>query len=301
MKTLVTGSGGLVGSTIQADVKVSGRDSCDLSNYQEVFDLFTKEKPTHVIHCAGRVGGLKAHSDHLGEFFSENMIINLNVLEAARACGVKKVVSFLSTCVFPDSVDYPLTEEKIHSGEPHPSNYGYAYAKRMLEVQSRAYSDQYGMNCVCVIPTNIYGPNDNFNLDSSHVVPALIHKCYLAKRDNTDLVIWGSGEPLREFIFSEDVGSLVKSISEQQDSLESMIISNSQEITIKELVNTVVNALGFEGKVVYDNSKPDGQYRKPTDNQRLKNAFPKYEFTPLNVGIQKTVDWFISNYEKCRR
>lgn len=313
MKTLLTGAGGLVGSTIPADVRVLGKNPpfpgykertkrwCDLSNFRETYDLFQETAPTRVIHCAGRVGGLKANSEHLGEFFYENMMINLNVLEAARRCGVEKVISFLSTCIFPDKVKYPLTEDKMHNGEPHPSNYGYAYAKRMLEVQSRAYTDQYGMKCICVIPTNIYGPNDNFNLDSSHVVPALIHKCYLAKRDNTDLVIWGSGKPLREFIYSEDVGELVTRISDEYDEKEPLIISNSVEVSVKQLVDTIVECMEFTGKVVYNKSKPDGQFRKPTSNARLTDFAPDYTFTPLQQGIQKTVDWFLKNYEECRK
>jgi len=315
MKTLLTGAGGLVGSTINADVKVLGRKPpfpgykeqnkrwCDLTSYKDTYELFKQQQPTHVIHCAGRVGGLKANSEHLGEFFYENMMINLNVLEAARKCNVQKVVSFLSTCIFPDKVKYPLTEDKMHSGEPHPSNYGYAYAKRMLEVQSRAYADQYGMKCVCVIPTNIYGPHDNFNLESSHVVPALIHKCYLAKKYNTDLVIWGSGKPLREFIYSEDVGEITQLICDYYEGSEPLIISNSIEVSIKQLVETIVKAMDFRGKVIYDKTKPDGQYRKPTTNLRLQDFIPECvnKFTPLEEGIQKTVDWFVENYETCRK
>tara|TARA_R110002124_G_scaffold116567_1_gene273181 strand:- start:971 stop:1915 length:945 start_codon:yes stop_codon:yes gene_type:complete len=313
MKTLLTGARGLVGSTLRADVRVIGRKPtagklepdapwCDLTSFKDTCDLFNQHKPTHVIHCAGRVGGLKANSEHLGEFFYENMMINLNVLEAARRSGVEKVVSFLSTCIFPDKVQYPLTEDKMHNGEPHPSNYGYAYAKRMLDVQSRAYADQYGMKCVCVIPTNIYGPNDNFNLESSHVVPALIHKCYLAKENDTDLVIWGSGKPLREFIYSEDVGEITQLICNYYEGSEPIIISNSMEVSIKQLVDTIVKAMDFKGNVVYDKSKPDGQFRKPTTNLRLKDFIPECidKFTPLEEGIQKTVDWFVKNYEKCR-
>jgi len=315
MKTLLTGAGGLVGSTIVADMRVMGRKPpykdykentkrwCDLTSYRETHNLFQETKPTRVIHCAGRVGGLGANSSYLGEFFYENMMINLNVLEAARRVGVQKVVSFLSTCIFPDKVKYPLTEDKMHNGEPHPSNYGYAYAKRMLEVQSRAYADQYGMKCVCVIPTNIYGPNDNFNLESSHVVPALIHKCYLAKKNDTDLVIWGSGKPRREFIYSEDVGEITQLICDCYEGTEPLIISNSVETSIKQLVKTIVKAMDFKGKVVYDKSKPDGQYRKPTTNIRLLDFIPECmdKFTPLEEGIQKTVDWFVENYETCRR
>jgi len=313
MKTLLTGAGGLVGSTIDADVKVLGRKPpvpgykernrrwCDLTSYRQTYELFKQQQPTHVIHCAGRVGGLKANSEHLGEFFYENMMINLNVLEAARKCGVEKVVSFLSTCVFPDNIDYPITEDKLHAGEPHPSNYGYAYAKRMLEVQSRAISEQYGLNYICVVPTNIYGPYDNFNLESSHVVPGLIHKCYIAKRDNTDLVVWGTGNPLREFIFSQNIGSLTQRILDEYEGAGPIILSTSEEISIRELVETIAKVMDYRGKIIFDSTKPDGQYRKPTSNRKLMSFLPKYKFTSLENGINRTVDWFVNNYRSCRK
>ena len=208
-KILVTGGTGLVGSAITADINLSSTDG-DLRDWKTTLSLFEKLRPEKVIHCAGRVGGLGGNMNHKGEFYFENIMINTNVLEACRRVDVEKVVSFLSTCVFPDEVEYPITENQIHNGEPHWSNYGYAYAKRMVEVQSRTYSEQYGTNYVCVIPTNIYGPNDNFSLSDGHVLPALLHKCYLAKQNNTDLEVWGSGKPLREFIYSEDVAKLTK-------------------------------------------------------------------------------------------
>ena len=310
---MVTGANGLVGSTISADLKVYGRTPpsynyrelgkrwVDLTDWGSTHDLFMEIKPTQVIHYAGRVGGVWANMNHLGEFFHESMAINLNVLEAARKTGVKKVVSFLSTCIYPDQVEYPLTEDKIHEGEPHSSNFAYAYAKRMLEVQSRAYNKQYGLNYVCVVPTNIYGPKDNFNLESGHVVPSLIHKCYLAKRDNTDLVVWGSGKPLREFIFSKDVGKLTKWALENYEEDLPIIFSNSQEISIRELVETIIEVMGFNGKIIFDDSKPDGQYRKPTDNSKLMSYLPDFQFTPLKEGIKKTVNWFLKNYESCRK
>ena len=324
MKTLLTGANGLVGSTMGADVRVCGRKPplpdyrehnrrwVDLRSFRETMSLFKETKPTHVVHTAARVGGLGANMNYMGEFFYDNMLINLNVLESARRAGVEKVVSFLSTCIFPDEVEYPLTEDKLHQGEPHCSNYGYAYAKRMLEVQSRAYNQQYGVSVeggkmkfpvkyVNVIPTNIYGPNDNFHLEDSHVVPALIHKCYLAKRDDTPLVIWGSGKPLREFIYSQDVGELTQLILEHYESTDPLILSTSEEHSIRDLAKAVVEAMDFEGTVIFDADKPDGQYRKPTCNLRLKDFAPDYEFTPFEEGIKKTVDWFVKNYEDCRK
>ena len=312
MRTLLTGANGLVGSTIKAELRLYNRKHLDLREWLPTYTLFKTLQPEAVIHTAAKVGGVGANMTHMGEFFYDNMMINLNVLEAARKTGVKKVVSFLSTCIFPDEVEYPLTEDKLHLGEPHSSNYGYAYAKRMLEVQSRAYNQQYGVelegNKMCfntkylsVIPTNIYGPNDNFNLQNSHVVPALIHKCYLAKRDNTPFWVWGNGSPLREFIYSEDIGELTQLVLDHYEGDDPLILSTGEEHTIRQAVIAVADAFDFQGQIVYDIDKPNGQHRKPTSNLLLKNFVPEYKFTPFEEGIKKTVDWFVENYEDCRK
>jgi len=311
MKTLLTGAEGLVGSTISADIRVCRRRA-DLRSFPATMDLFHETQPTHVIHTAAKVGGVGANIKYMGEFFYDNLMINLNVLEASRQVGVQKVISFLSTCIFPDDVEYPITENKLHEGEPHSSNYGYAYAKRMLEVQSRAYNQQYGVSVedsrisfngkfINVIPTNIYGPNDNFELENSHVVPALIHKCYMAKRDNTDLMVWGSGKPLREFIYSEDVGELTKLILDQYEEEVPIILSTNEEISIREVVTTIADAMGFQGRIIYNSNQPDGQYRKTTSNLKLRSFVPEYKFTSFKEGIQKTVEWFVENYKVCRK
>ena len=300
MKRLITGGSGLVGSTIDAEIKLGSRDG-DLRKWSQVENIFEIHKPTHVIHCAARVGGVGGNIKAKGEFFYDNIMINTNVLEACRLYNVKKVVSFLSTCIFPDSIDYPLTEKKIHLGAPHWSNYGYAYSKRMLDVQTEVYRDQYNVNFVSVIPTNIYGPNDNFNLDNGHVIPSLIHKCYLAKINNTDFEVWGSGNPLREFIYSKDIGKLTNWVLENYDESEPIIFSTSQEISIKNLVGLIVDNMKFTGKVVFDSTKPEGQFRKPADNSKLKSYLPDFEFTSVETGIKETVEWFITNYENCRK
>lgn len=300
-KVLLTGAGGLVGKTVTADIKINGRSELDLRDWEATYNFFKKTKPTHVIHCAAKVGGVLANMNHMGEFFHDSMAMNLNVLEAARRTGVKKVVSFLSTCIYPDQVKYPLVESDLHNGEPHESNFAYAYAKRMLEVQSRAYRKQYGLNYVCVVPTNIYGPNDNFSLEGGHVVPALIHKCYLSKKNNTPLVVWGTGDALREFVYVEDMGKLIDWASEHYESESPIILSNSDEISIRDLVQSVVKAFDFSGEVIFDSRKPEGQHRKSTDNSKLKTLLPDFKFTPLCEGIEKTVDWFVTNYESCRK
>ena len=300
MGIMVTGGSGLVGSTINADIKLSSKDA-DLRNWNETISIFEKYKPDEVIHCAGKVGGVGSNMNYKGEFFYENIMINTNVLEASRQIGVKKVVSFLSTCVFPDDVEYPLTEKKIHLGEPHSSNYPYAYAKRMADVQSRAYNEQYGTNYICVIPTNIYGPDDNFSIDNGHVLPALLHKCYLAKQNNTDLKVWGSGKPLREFIYSEDVAKLTEWALDNYEEQEPVIFSTSQEISIKDIVDIIVDKFDFKGNVVWQSDKPDGQFRKPSDNSKLLSYLPDFEFTPIEDGIEKTVEWLVNNYKEIRK
>ena len=299
MKRLVTGGTGLVGSAIIADVKV-GRNY-DLTNPQICDSMFNEHKPTHVIHCAAKVGGLGGNMNYKGEYFHDNIMINTNVIESARKAGVTNLVSFLSTCVFPDNIEYPLTEKKIHLGEPHFSNYPYAYAKRMADIQIRAYREQYDVKYTSVIPCNIYGPNDNFSLEHGHVIPMLMHKLYLAQQRNEDFVVWGSGKPLREFIFSKDVAKLAEWALHNYDESEPIIFSTSNEISIMDLVDLLVTEFEFKGKVIFDNSKPDGQFRKPSDNSKLKSYLPDFEFTSIEEGIKETVYWFKENYDRARK
>lgn len=298
-KLLVTGGNGLVGSSINSDVKI-GKEY-NLIIPEETDKMFQFHKPTHVIHCAGKVGGVGGNMNHKGEYFYDNIMINTNVIEGARKSGVEKLVSFLSTCIFPDNVEYPLTESKIHLGEPHSSNYPYAYAKRMADIQIRAYREQYGLNYVSVIPTNIFGPNDNFSLTHGHVMPMLIHKLYLAQQNNTDFVVWGSGKPLREFIYSKDVAKLSEWAVNYYNESEPIIFSTSDEISIIDLVDLLVKEFNFKGKVIFDSAKPDGQYRKPSDNSKLKSYLLDFKFTPIEEGIKETVKWFINNYENSRK
>lgn len=304
-RLLVTGQNGLVGSQFKGDLIALTSKVCDLRDPKAVDDVFSfytdkniqKEYAVDsVIHCAAKVGGLGGNMNYKGEFFYDNIMINTNVIEACRKYDVKKLVVFLSTCIFPDNIDYPLTESKIHLGPPHSSNDAYAYAKRMADIQVRSYREQYGLNYTCVIPTNIYGPNDNFNLENGHVIPSLIHKCYLAKENNTPFIIWGSGKPLREFIYSEDVAELTKWVLDNYDEPEPIILSTSEEISIKDVVNLIVKHMEFDGEVIFDSSKPDGQFRKPSDNSKLKKYLPDYKFTSFEDGIKKTIDWFKNNY-----
>lgn len=305
MTTLVTGSDGLVGTALRKFAPESfyfaTRKDADLRSENETNELFERIKPRRVIHLAALVGGIGGNIMKSADFFKDNLSINMNVLEAARKLDVEKLVSFMSTCVFPNQGPYPLKPENLHSGAPHPTNFGYAYAKRMLEVQSRAYREQWGLNYQIAIPANIYGPNDNFNLEEGHVVPALIHKAYLAKQNGKPISVWGSGTPLREFIYSEDVARLVLWMLDNYDSSEPLILSHGKESSIRELVDEVVQALEFKGDVVYDTEKPDGQNRKPSDVSPLQIANPGFIYTKLDVGIRITTEWFARNYPEIRK
>ena len=301
-KVLITGGYGLVGSEFNGSKYIPLSSSeCDLRNKNEIDKILDKINFDGIIHCAGRVGGLGGNMSRKGEFFYENIIINTNVIESARAHGIKNLVAFLSTCIFPDNVEYPLNEKKIHLGPPHFSNDAYAYAKRMTDIQIRAYKEQYNINYKSVIPTNIYGPNDNFNINDGHVIPSLIHKCYLAKQNDTPFIIWGSGKPLREFIFSKDVAKLTEWVLEEYNETEPIILSTSEEVSIREVVNIITEIMDFNGDVLFDTSKPDGQFRKPSDNIKLKNYLPDFKFTSLYDGLNETIKTFIKNYEYVRK
>jgi GDP-L-fucose synthase len=308
-KLLVTGQSGLVGSHFTGDLIALNSKVCDLKNSKSVNDIFSfytdkdrqKENAVdRVIHCAGKVGGVGGNMNYKGEFFYDNIMINTNVVEACRIFGIKKLVTFLSTCIFPDNIEYPLTEKKIHLGAPHDSNYPYAYAKRMMDIQIRAYNEQYGLEYKSVIPTNIYGPNDNFNLANGHVIPSLIHKCFLARENKTDFIIWGSGKPLREFIYAQDVADLSMWVLNNYKENEPIILSTSEEISIKDVVEIIAENMNFKGNIIFDDAKPDGQHRKPSDNTKLKSYLPDYKFTSFEIGIKKTIDWFEKNYPNVR-
>lgn len=310
MRTLITGGYGLVGSEFTGNVvRISSKD-CNLTNKNQtdkLIDFYTNNNihgdnvVDKIIHCAAKVGGLGSNMNYKADYFYQNIMMNTNIIEAAKNNNIKKMVCFLSTCIFPDKVDYPLTEDKIHLGPPHNSNDAYAYAKRMADIQIRAYREQYGVNYTSVIPTNIYGTNDNFSLTDGHVIPMLIHKMYLAQRDKTDFVVWGSGKPLREFIYSKDVARITEWVLENYDEPEPIILSTSQEISISDVVELIAKEFNFKGNLIFDKNKPDGQFRKPSDNSKLKNYLPNFQFTSIEQGLKETITWFINNYEKVRK
>ena len=300
VKRLVTGGTGMVGSQIQADIKI-GRNDYNLCDWNQVNQLFEKYRPEQVIHTAAKVGGVWANMTQKADFYRDNILMNTFVLEAARVHNVKKLVAFLSTCVFPDKVEYPLDFTKIHLGPPHISNDAYAYAKRMVDVQIKAYREQYGLEWVSVIPTNIYGPNDLFDLENGHVVPTLIHRCFLARENKTNLEVWGTGRSLREFIYSEDVAKLSEWTIENYTEVEPLIFSTSEETSIKDLVEMIIEILNFKGNLIWLKDRPDGQLRKPSDNSKIKELYPDFRFTDIYDGLKRTITWFEDNYPNIRK
>ena len=301
-KILVTGGYGLVGSEFKSDeyYRLSSKET-DLRIGKDVDLLLSENKFDGVIHCAGKVGGIAANMNYKGEYFYENVMINTNIIESSRKNNIKNLVAFLSTCVFPDQVEYPLTENKIHLGPPHFSNDAYAYAKRMADIQIRAYKEQYDLNYKSVIPSNIYGPNDNYSITNGHVLPSLIHKCYLARENKTPLSIWGSGKPLREFIFSKDIKKLTEWVLYNYNENEPIILSTSEEISIGEVVDMIVEIMNFKGDIIFDSSKPDGQFRKPSDNSKIKNYLPNFKFTSIYEGLKETIEYFEKKYTIIRK
>jgi GDP-L-fucose synthase len=311
---LVTGGTGLVGSAIRRVHEMEGENESetfmflsskdlDLSDKQATLDFFQKHRPTHVIHLAALVGGLFKNLKQNLDFFRVNSLINDNVLAASYETGVKKVVSCLSTCIFPDKTTYPIDESMVHNGPPHTSNFGYSYAKRSIDILNKAYFDQHGIRFTSVIPTNVFGPNDNFNLEDGHVLPGLIHKVYTAKKNNTALTIWGSGKPLRQFIYSLDLAKLFLWVLREYDEIEPIILSvdENDEISIKQAAEAIVEAMDFKGPVVYDTAKSDGQFKKTASNLKLRRYCPDFKFTPFKQAVKESCDWFVNNYETARK
>lgn len=307
MRILVTGGSGLVGSALartncRHEMICVGSSDYNLIDISEVEKMFKNTQPDVVIHLAARVGGVQANIDNPADFFYENTMINTNVLHGAYRYNVNKVVSMLSTCIFPNNISYPIKESDIHKGEPHETNFAYSYAKRMLDVQSRAYRKQHKSNFVTVVPNNLYGENDNFHLKDSHVIPAMIRKFHEASiGQKKEVVLWGDGTPLREFTYSRDIAEQLLFIAENYDDANPVNLGNSKEISIKNLAEIIASELNYEGKIVWDTSMPKGQHRKPSCKDRVKCLGWKDEdFTTIQTGIKKTCSWFRKNYPNVR-
>uniref|UniRef100_A0AAQ4R189 GDP-L-fucose synthase n=1 Tax=Gasterosteus aculeatus aculeatus TaxID=481459 RepID=A0AAQ4R189_GASAC len=314
MRVLVTGGSGLVGKAIEHVVqqeggKLEGEEwiflsskQADLVDVEQTRAVFEKYRPTHVIHLAAKVGGLYLHMRENLQFLRDNIKINDNVLQTAHESGVTKVVSCLSSCIFPDKTTYPIDETMIHNGSPHDSNFGYSHAKRMIDVQNRAYFQQYGRCYTAVIPTNVFGPHDNFNIENGHVLSALINKTYKAKKEGTPVTVCGSGAPRRQFIYSL-VRVLTQSLCVQYYltfAVGFLSVGEKDEISIKEAVDMIAKALDFKGEIHFDTTMSDGQMKKTASNGKLRRLLPDFSFTPLNEAIKMTCDWFENNYNIAR-
>jgi GDP-L-fucose synthase len=299
MIKVITGGTGLIGSAFNQGVKLTSKR--DLRDYDKAKFAISMYKPDVVVHCAAKVGGVGANMQFPADFFMDNIRMNTNVIQACQELKIPKLVSFLSSCVFPDKVEYPLDETKIELGPPHTSNFAYAYAKRMADVQIRAFNQQYGTQYFSVIPCNVYGPNDNYSLEVGHVIPMLIHKCYLAKKNRKTFEVWGDGTPLREFVYSKDVANIVDLLIQKYTGTEPVIISNPTEYSIKQVVDLIVENMGFKGKVKWLTDKPNGQHRKPSSNAKLLSIIGEYEFTTLEKGLKESIEWFILNYPNVRK
>jgi GDP-L-fucose synthase len=309
---LITGASGLVGKSLSRKIKelnlynrVVCLDSkrCDLRNRAEVEDEFRGlelDSTWDCIHLAARVGGINANINNQGQFFYDNIVMNANILEVARSVRVNKLISLASTCIYPNDCTLPLKEKDLHNGEPHFSNYGYAYAKRSLDIQSKAYRDQYGCNFIVAIPTNIFGANDNFNLENSHVIPGIIHKIYLAQKNKTECVeLWGDGNQERDFIFVDDLSRALILIMEKYNDREGINIATGQDVSIKEIAELIRKNIGYSGTIKW-NQQNKGVQRKPVDITKLTNLGWKNEIS-LEKGIEISCEWFIKNYPNIRK
>jgi GDP-L-fucose synthase len=309
MIILVTGGSGLVGYAIKEicneynhNFKFLSSKDCNLEDLNETQILFDYIKPDYVIHLAAYVGGLFKNMNSKVDMLEKNLKINYNVIKCCHDFNVKKCVSCLSTCIFPDKTSYPIDENMLHEGPPHDSNYTYSYAKRFLEIHSRAYREQYDDNFVCIIPTNIYGPNDNFNLEDSHVIPGLIHNCYLSKKKNKDFIVRGTGKPLRQFIYSIDLAKLIMWTLQNYNSHKSLILSvnEKEEMSISQIAELIADKFDYKHRIKYDPSYSDGQYKKTADNSKLESLI-NFNFTEIKNGINDTVDWFLDNQDIVRK
>lgn len=302
---LITGGTGMVGSAFKQILpKAEYPDKINLINERCANMFHAQMRDKYVIHLAAKVGGVKANTDFISDFYTDNSLTNQRLLEAAKVGKAKKVVSLLSTCVYPDApyVTYPLTEDQLHMGPPHSSNFGYAYAKRMVDVMSRAYRQQYGCNFITAIPNNLYGENDNFDLENNHVIPALMRKIWEAKINNQPLVeVWGDGSSLREFTYSLDIAKILLFLLENYNEPEPINIGNTEEYSIKEVVEILCELLEYDGKIEWNTTKPNGQFRKPSSNKKLLDlGWKKEDYTSLKEGLKKTCNWFTMNYPNVR-
>lgn len=300
-RVVVTGGAGFLGSFVLENLKKRGCESIfvpkvenfDLRNPADIKEMYDIARPDIVIHLAAVVGGIGANRENPGKFFYDNAIMGLQLIEQARLNGIQKFVCIGTICAYPKFTPVPFQETDIWNGYPEETNAPYGLAKKMLLVQLQAYREQYGMNGIYLLPVNLYGPRDNFDPRSSHVIPALIKKCVDAQRERKDSIeVWGTGEASREFIYADDAAEGIVLATEKYDKPEPVNIGAGFEIKIKDLVQLIVNLTGFEGKIIWDPSKPDGQPRRMLDTSRAQNEFGFKAKTSFEEGLKNTIDWY---------
>lgn len=305
-KIFVAGHRGMVGSALIRRLEAMGfgnllvrdRSKLDLTDESAVAKFFAKEKPSVVVLAAAKVGGIKANNDFPVEFLLENLRIQESVIHAAYENGVRKLLFLGSSCIYPKSAPQPIPETALLSGPLEPTNEAYAVAKIAGIKLCQAYSRQYGANFISVMPTNLYGPNDNFDLETSHVVPALLRKAHEAKtRKDRKLIVWGSGKPRREFLHVDDLASACLLVLEKYNSPEIINVGCGEDISIRELAELICDVVDFDGELAWDTTKPDGTPQKLLDVTKLEGLGWKPSI-PLREGIGRTYEWFRAKYAK---
>jgi len=305
-KIFVAGHRGLVGSAIIRRLESEGfdnlpkraRSKLDLADEEAVQDFFAQEKPSVVIFAAAKVGGIKANNDCPVEFLLDNLRIQNNVIHAAHQAGVRKLLFLGSSCIYPKFAPQPIPETALLGGPLEPTNEPYAIAKIAGIKLCQAYSREYGANFISAMPTNLYGPNDNFDLETSHVLAALLRKAHEAKtRKLRELIVWGSGKPLREFLHVDDLASASLFLLEKYDSPEIINVGCGEDISIRELAELICDVVGFDGELAWDTTKPDGTPRKLLDITKLRDLGWRPTI-PLRDGVTQTYDWFLANCVK---
>lgn len=306
-RILVTGGAGFLGKHLVARLKERGCkhifvpliEKYDLVRMPAIKRLYKDARPDIVIHLAAKVGGIGANRENPGSFFYDNLMMGVQMMEVGRQAGIEKFVALGTICAYPKFTPVPFKEENIWDGYPEETNAPYGLAKKMLLVQSQAYRQQYGFNSIFLLPVNLYGPGDNFNLDSSHVIPALIRKCLEAKeRGLPEIMVWGTGKPTREFLYVEDAAEAIILATEKYNKSEPVNLGAGFEISIKDLVKLIVKFTGFKGKIIWDKTKPDGQPRRCLD---IEKAFKEFDFkakTFFEEGLNKTIKWYCEDVFK---
>lgn len=275
------------------DVFVPRSDEYDLRERAQIREALADSDPEVVIHLAATVGGIGANRGNPGTYFYENAVMGIELLEQARRHGVEKVAILGTTCSYPEHTPVPFSEDDLYRGYPEETTAPYGIAKRALLTQSRAYRKQYGFNSIYLLPANLYGPRDDFDLETAHVVPALVRKCVEARERGDDSVTaWGTGDPTREFLYVNDAADGILTATERYDRAEPVNLGSGRETTIRELVETIAGLTGFEGDIEWDTSRPDGQPRRWLDTSRARDWFGWEATTEFETGLARTVEWY---------